>query len=69
VSDPNHIIDWNVIQVEHKGNFQVKLVCILDRKVKVLRNKAIGIVKVQWTCYGLEDATWELEENMWEEYP
>jgi hypothetical protein len=38
VPDANHVIDWNVIQVEHKGDFQVQLVCILDRKVKVLRN-------------------------------
>jgi hypothetical protein len=68
-TDPNHIIDWNVIQVEHEGYFRVELACILDRKVKVIRNKSIGLVKVQWTCYGPEDATWEHEENMWEEYP
>jgi hypothetical protein len=35
----------------------------------VLRNKSIGLVKVQWTCYGPEDAMWEHEETMWEEYP
>jgi hypothetical protein len=46
----------------------VELVRILDRKVKVLRNKAIWMVKVQWTCYSPEDATWEHEENMQEEY-
>jgi hypothetical protein len=28
----NHVIDWNVIQVEQEGNFQVHPVCILDRK-------------------------------------
>ena len=28
--DPNHIIDWNVIQVEQEGDFQVELVHILD---------------------------------------
>jgi hypothetical protein len=47
----------------------VEPVRILDWKVKVLRNKSIGIVKVQWTLYGPEDATWEHEEKMWEEYP
>jgi hypothetical protein len=67
--DPNHIIDLNVIQVDHEGNFQVELVCILDPRFKVLRNKAIGLVKVQWTYYGPEDATWEHEENKREEYP
>jgi hypothetical protein len=57
VANPNHIIDWIVIQVEHKGDFQVEPVRILDRKVKVLRNKSLGLVNVQWTCYNLEYAT------------
>ena len=47
VSDPNHVIYWNVIQVEHEEDFRVEPVRILDRKVKVLRNKAIGLVKFQ----------------------
>ena len=63
VSDPNHIIDWNVIQVEHKGDFWVEPIPILKRKVKVLKRKYIGLVKVQWTCYNPEDATWEHEEH------
>jgi hypothetical protein len=32
VPDPNHIIDLNVIQVEHEGDFRVESVCILDQK-------------------------------------
>jgi hypothetical protein len=49
VPDPNHLIDWIVIQVEHEGDFRVELVHILDQKFKVLKNKAIVLVKVQWT--------------------
>ena len=64
VPDPNHIIDWNVIQVEHEADFLVEPIYILDRKVKVLRKKYIVMVKVQWTCYSPEDATWEHEERM-----
>jgi hypothetical protein len=30
VSDTNHVIIWNVIQVEKEGGFQMHLVCILD---------------------------------------
>jgi hypothetical protein len=59
VFDPNHTIDWNVIQVEHEGDFWVESICILDQEFKVLKNKAIGLVKVQWTFYNLEDDTWE----------
>jgi hypothetical protein len=65
IPDANHVIDWNVIQVEQEGAFQVHLVCILDWKFKPLWNQAIGIVKVQWTWYGPEDATWEHEDAMW----
>jgi hypothetical protein len=46
VPNPNHIIDWNVIQVEHEGDFQEEPICILEWKVKVLRNKSIWMVKV-----------------------
>ena len=55
--------------MEHEGDFLVEPICILDRKVKMLKYKAMGLVKVQWTYYSPEDATWEHEENMREEYP
>jgi hypothetical protein len=34
ILDPNHLIYWNVIQVEQEGILQVDLVCIFDRKRK-----------------------------------
>jgi hypothetical protein len=49
IPDANHVIDWNVIQVEKEGAFQVHPVCILERKLKQLWNRAIGLVKVYWT--------------------
>jgi hypothetical protein len=30
IPDANHVIEWNVIQVEQEGTFQVRPVCILD---------------------------------------
>ena len=38
VHDPNHVINLDVIQVEPEGEFQIEPMCILDRKVTVLRN-------------------------------
>jgi hypothetical protein len=64
----NHVIDWNVLQVEQEDVFQVHPVCILDQKIKQLWNRSIGIVKVQWTLYGSEDATWEHEDEMQAKY-
>jgi hypothetical protein len=48
IPDANHVIDWNVIQVEQEGTFQVHPICIMDWKIKQLWNQAIGIVKIQW---------------------
>ena len=55
--------------MEQEGVLQVHPVCILDRKNKQLQNRAIELVKAQWTWYGPKDATWEHEEVMWAEYP
>ena len=45
--DLAHIIDWNVVQVEPEGEFQVEPACIMDKKETVLRNRVIARVKVQ----------------------
>ena len=36
IHDPNHVINWDVIQVKPKGEFRIDPLRILDRKVKVL---------------------------------
>jgi hypothetical protein len=37
----NHVIDWNVIQVEQEGTFQVHPVCILDQKINQIQNHSL----------------------------
>ena len=69
VHDPKYVINWDVIQVEPEGEFQIKPMCILDRKVTTLPNRAIGHVKVQWEHYSPEEATWEMEDAMRLEHP
>jgi hypothetical protein len=69
VHDPNHIINWHLIQVEMEGDFQVQPMWVLDRKVKMLWNRVIELVKVQWNFYSPKDATWEHEDAMRVEYP
>ena len=42
VHDPNHVINWDVIQVEPEGEFQIEPMRILDKKVIVLGNRFVG---------------------------
>ena len=42
---------------------------ILDKKVKELRNKKISLVKVLWRGQSVEEAKWELENEMRNKYP
>ena len=37
VHDATHVIDWNVIQVEPEGYFQVEPDCILENREKKFR--------------------------------
>jgi hypothetical protein len=40
VHDPNHVIDWSLIQVEAKEGFQVQPMRVVDIKVKMLWNSS-----------------------------
>ena len=50
--------------MEPEGDFQTEPLHILDKKVTMLWNRAIGQVKMQWERNGPEEATWELEDSM-----
>jgi hypothetical protein len=54
IHDPTHRIDWNSVQVEPEGEFQVEPLCILDRREITLWNRATTQVKVQWKYFSLE---------------
>ena len=58
------MINWDVIQVEPEGEFQIETLHILDKKATMIQNRAVGQVKVQWKHYGPNEATWELEDSM-----
>ena len=57
------------IQVDDSLNYIERLVAILDRKSKDLRNKRVELVKVQWQQLKGSEWTWEPEDEMREHYP
>jgi len=56
LSDPSHVLE-------------VQSVEIMDRQVRKLRSKDITSVKVKWKGHSCEEAIWELDDKLREEYP
>ncbi|KAL6504578.1 hypothetical protein OROGR_026501 [Orobanche gracilis] len=69
VSDPSHVIDFGDIEIEKDITFSERPVRILEKRDKDLRHKTIYLVKVQWSRHGVEEATWELKDDMRARYP
>ena len=67
--DPKHVIYQEEVIMNPNLSYVEKPEAILDRKEQHLRNKTITSVKVLWKHHGLEEATWELEDKMKEQYP
>ena len=55
--------------MEPQGEFMPEPQCIIDRKENPLKNETISQVKVQWKHFGLDEATWEMEDAMKQAYP
>ncbi|TKC11305.1 hypothetical protein [Robertmurraya kyonggiensis] len=57
------------IELRQDLSYEELLIQILDCEERVLRNKVIPLVKVLWRNHLVEEATWEPEEQMREQYP
>ncbi|KAA0053208.1 pol protein [Cucumis melo var. makuwa] len=67
VADLTHVVDFGPLQISEDLSFEEQPIEILAREVKKLRNQEISLVKVLWQNHGVEEATWEREEDMEEE--
>ena len=68
-SDPTHVVPVAEIEVQTDLTFEEEPVQILDRDVKILRRKSVALVKLLWRNHGREEATWEPEVAMLQQYP
>lgn len=68
-SDPSHVISQTEVEIQPDMTYGEEPVKILAREVKQLRNKSIALVKVLWNRHGVDEATWEPEEDMRKQYP
>ncbi|XP_012466415.1 uncharacterized protein LOC105785032 [Gossypium raimondii] len=67
-SDPSHVITPSEIEIQSDMTYEEKPICILAHKIKELRNKKITSAKVMWHRNGFEEATWEPEDAMRQQY-
>ena len=68
-SDPSHVASSETIEMRPYLTYEEEPIEILAREVKELWNKKIPLVKVLWRNHKTEEATWESEETMRQQYP
>ncbi|XP_042484809.1 uncharacterized protein LOC122065080 [Macadamia integrifolia] len=69
VHDPSHVLPVEPEYLEADMTYTEQPAEILDRKVKILHNRSISYVKVRWADHSLEEASWEVEDEMKAKYP
>ena len=69
ISDPFHVLEEQPVELEADFTYVEQPVQILDWKTQVLRSREIPLVKVLWRSHTVEEATWEPEDQMREQYP
>ena len=66
--DPSHVVSSETIKLRPDLTYEEKPIEILAREVKELWKKRIPLVKVLWRNHKTEEATWESEEVMRQQY-
>ena len=68
-SNPSHILPYVEIPLQADVTYEEQPMEILAREVRMFHHKETPMVKVLWERHSEEEATWELESEMYEKYP
>ncbi|XP_051115710.1 uncharacterized protein LOC127240902 [Andrographis paniculata] len=69
VADPSHILSPDELELNEDLSYEEVPLWIMDTKIRTMRNRDIRMVKVIWSRHGVEEATWEIEQEMFKAYP
>ncbi|KAH0643764.1 hypothetical protein KY290_035213 [Solanum tuberosum] len=69
VPDESYVLQYDAVELDDRLTFVEEPVVILARDVRRLRSRAIAVVKVRWRHRPVEEATWETEQEMREQFP
>ncbi|KAK6121018.1 hypothetical protein DH2020_045237 [Rehmannia glutinosa] len=68
--DPEHIITRDTPPLMENLSYTERPIRIIDQQIQQLRKREILMVKVVWQNHNRdEEATWEMEEDMMNQYP
>ena len=69
ISEPSHVLSYESLDLKPNLSYEEIPIRILDKSTKELRNKRIRLVKVLWRNQRIEEATWEKEDRIQNQYP
>jgi hypothetical protein len=66
---PDQVVDVDGVELEPNFTYYKYHVRVLDRKDRVPRSRTIKWYKIQWDQHSEEEATWESEDYLLENFP
>ncbi|WMV45822.1 hypothetical protein MTR67_039207 [Solanum verrucosum] len=69
VHDESHVLQYDAVGLNDRLTYIEEPVASLDRVVRPLRSRAIPMVKVCWWYCPVDEATWETEREVQEQFP
>ena len=69
MSDPSHELEPEHVEIYEDLSYIEHPMRVMDRREQVLKNKVIPLVLVVWKNHSIEEATWEMEDEIREKYP
>ena len=67
--DPIREVEHDLIELQPDLSYQEHPSRILDQSERKTRNKTTKFLKLQWSNHSEDEATWEREDRLREEYP
>jgi hypothetical protein len=66
---PNQVIDFEGVELESDLSYSEYPIWVLDQKDRATRSQTTNWYKVQWNQHYEEEATWESEDYLMENFP
>jgi hypothetical protein len=64
IHDPSQVMNFKPLRIQENLTYEERPIEIVDHEEQQLRSKTILLMKVLWRNHGLEEASWEQEQEM-----